>query len=456
MVTDVPGRPQGAHLGAVQGGAPGSVMAEGARRFPAGIQPGHAGLPVAVHLHAAVVVLGAYADFQVLRGKVNAVIPVQGDGRGVDGPQALQGRGSQRAAVFQVLPRLRGEVLRGEARGVAGVVHVHPAARVLLRLHQDIHSGGTLRLAGVKGPLIALQESVLQGFPFPHGLGQKFPLHPLGVHGHISRNGLLVAAGDVPAEAHRGQAVLPAVQVGPRGPGLKGHAAHAELALRVHPVEIDARGAAGGQDHLGAADAQHRVVPKVQALQAAHAPFIRKDAVGQQVFPHPHPPGQDAFFQGLGHVAAGEGPGGGGPAALVVVGLVAHEFPHFVAGKGHPQLHQLEESLGRPRGLAQSQVPVHVLPVQGVGHVLHAVALPARQGELVVGLLVAAGVAGGAVAHVLRHQQHILRPQGGQPVRGVEPRAAGAHHRRQACDFPHGHSLLRAKPPSASSTCPAE
>ena len=40
-------------------------------------------------------------------------------------------------------------------------------------------------------------------------------------------------------------------------------------------------------------------------------------------------------------------------------------------------------------------------------------------------------------------------------VRRVQPRAARADHHRADCAFLHGHSLLRAKPPSASSTCPA-
>ncbi len=170
------------------------------------------------------------------------------------------------------------------------------------------------------------------------------------------------------------------MEVRPRRPRREGHAAHAELAFGIYPVQIDARRATGGQNHLTAAHPQQGMLLGIDAQQAAHAGFIREDAEGQDLFQHGHVPCADAFFEGLGHVAAGQRAHGGGPAANVMVSLVAHKLPHVIAGEGYAQLSQLQEAPGGACGLAQGDVAVHVLPLEGSGHVAHAVALIPGQG----------------------------------------------------------------------------
>ena len=192
--------PQRAHLRAVQRRAAGTIPAKGARRLAAGVQTGDVRLPVRVHRNAAVVVLGAHPYLQHFPLNVNAVAAVQLDGRGVDGPQALDGGGPVRAAVDQILPRFLRQQGQVVARRVVQIIHVHPAAPVLLGLDEDIHPGGALRPARVKGPLVALEEGAVHGLRRAQRVGQEIPRHTVIVDGYIAGQGLLVAAGHVPAE----------------------------------------------------------------------------------------------------------------------------------------------------------------------------------------------------------------------------------------------------------------
>ena len=356
---------------------------------------------------------------------------------GVDGPQARKRRfARQRAAAGQVVPRFGPKGLRRVALRVLPVVEIHPPAQVGLLFDQQINAGGPLRLARVKRPLVPFQEDKVERGGPGQAFGQKLPLGPRLVYRDIARDGLLVAARYVPPEPYRCQPVLPAVQVDPRAARRQRHAGHAELAGRVDAVRINARGAAGGQHDVGAAHGDRRAGAAVQAEQAAHAVFAGQNAENQRVIQHRHAARAHAFFQRFGHVAAGQRPGRGGPAAGVMVGLVADILAHLVGRERHAELHELEEGARRTGGFAQGDVAVHIGAAQRARHLADAVAVVPGERELVIGLFVAARVAGSAAVHALGDEQDLL-PERGQAVGGVEPRAAGADDRRAGDDLFH-------------------
>ena len=87
---------------------------------------------MAVHVDAAVVVLGTDGDFQGLPLQENAVIPIETDGLGVHMAQAVDGGSEEGAGSLQVAIGLGGE--GGEALlqacGVLGIIQIDPAAFV--------------------------------------------------------------------------------------------------------------------------------------------------------------------------------------------------------------------------------------------------------------------------------------------------------------------------------------
>ena len=92
-----------------------------------------------------------------------------------------------------------------------------------------------------------------------------------------------------------------------------------------------------------------------------------------------------------------------------MVCFVADVFAVAVPGKRNPQLRQLEKALGGQCGLAKGNVAVHTLTVkQRLGHFPDAVGVAPGQGQLVVGLLVTAGIPAGAGGALFRNQQNIL------------------------------------------------
>ena len=318
--------------------------------------------------------------------------------------------------------------------GVPAEIQEHPAAQGGFPVDQQVHQRGALHLLGVKGPLVALEEHQLQCPLGPQGFRQELPLPALPVHGDVPGQHLLVGAGDVPAELYRSQAVLPLLQVAPGGAGLQGQAGGTRLAGGIDRAPIGDGRAAGGQHHLAAEE--HRQAPVllgkaafVQSHQPCHAALLhqqphRLEAVqqGDALLPH-------RGLQLFRHDFGGQRPAGGGPLPGVVVGLVAHVFPVAVGGEGHPQVYQLHKGAHRARRLRQGRVPVDAAPGKEVfRQLVDAVLGVGAQGELVIGLLVAACVPGGAHVHPLGEQGDVPPAQVEQGVRGVKARAARAHH----------------------------
>ena len=228
------------------------------------------------------------------------------------------------------------------------------------------------------------------------------------------------------------------MQVDAPAPGSKRHAACAELAFGIDAVGINTRWAACRQHHIRAAHGQQLPRAPRKAQQAAYAVCVRQNMKSKRIIHHRHAARVYAFFQRLGYIAARERPRGGRAAARVVVGLVADIFAHFVCRERHAQLHQLEKGARRAGRLAQRDVAVHIRPAQCARKIAHTVAVIPGKAQLIVGLLVAARIARGAAVHPLGDQQYLL-PQRRKAVGRVQPRAAGADHRRSCYDLTHRH-----------------
>ena len=436
--SDVLRRALRADLAGVERRAARARGAKRARALARGVEALDAGLPVRVHGQAAVVVLRADGDLQPVTRKVDAVAAVKGDGLRVHAAQPLDGRGRERAGALQVLPRRRAHGLGGEPRGVLRVVQIHAPAQLLrLAVNRKVHLGGLRRAGAVKGPLVPLAEDHAQGARrAAQRPGQELPLHALRVHGDIARQDLLIAAREVPAEGRAGDAVLPVVQVAPLRPGQQRGARAPGLGGRIDRPLVDQGRPARAQHHKGRQEERQAVVllPEavhVQREQAVHAPRLHDQAHHLHPVAQARAPLQRAPLQRLGHGAGGERPDGRSAHPGVVVRLVAHEFAVAVRGEGHAQQVELQERARRSRRLAQRGIAVHAAAREQVArHLAGAVRRAGGQGELVIGLLVAARVARGARLPPLGHEADVRHAVGAEPVRGVVPGAARAHHER--------------------------
>ena len=130
----------------------------------------------------------------------------------------------------------------------------------------------------------------------------------------------------------------------------------------------------------------------------------------------------------LGHQAGGQRAAGGGALARVVVGLVADVLAEGVVGEGDAEIDQLVEAARAHGGLDERDVAVHgAAGEERFGHAADGVGFAPGEGELVVGLLVRAGVARRSHVHALGDDGDVLLSQRNERVGGVVPGASGAH-----------------------------
>ena len=447
------GGAEATHLSGVQRTSAGAVHAEGTRGLTRAVQSLQLGLPASVHRHAAVAMLGADGDLQVLGVQVNAVVGVQLDGTHIHLLQPLQGRAEQSPRALQVGVGLGGQNREAvfQTLRVAGEIQVDPIAPLDLGGHQQIHLGGALHLAGVEGPLVALEEDESQGL-LPQGVVQEFPLASPGIHRYVARKHLLVRARQVPTELGAGQTVLPLLHVGEGHPRVNGQARGAVLALGVHGVLVDPRRAACAKDHVLAGD------DGACSRDGGHTSHARHGLVVVEDLDHPlkindlNSLAEAGLFQGLGHVLGGQGAAGGGAGTGIVIRLVPRVLTELVGGEGHAQLHQPQKAAGRVGRLAEGMLTHDAAAtVQGVRHFADAIPVRAAKGELVVGLLVAARVAGGAHVPPLGHNGDIRHAEIEELVGGVVARTARTDDEGVVSLF---HSFLMCMPPSRMKDCP--
>ena len=332
--------------------------------------------------------------------------------------QTLNGRSKTGTGTGQVVQGFRVQLLEAEIAvyGIGAVVQVDLSALAAFQIDQNVNDGAAgSDFPHVEGPLVALQKQLAQHFAGGgEEIHQEFPgIAAVRLRGVYPGKHLHIGTGDVPPGAGRGETVLPLGQILALDTGLQRQTRRAELAGGIYAVGVDTGGAAGGVHHVFAPNQQiavfRRLRLRVQAEKTQHPFSVADDLDYLGVVQHGDALGGDRRFQLFRHLLAGVGADAGGTAAGVMVCFVADVFAVAVPGEGNPQLCQLEKALGGQCGLAKGNVAVHTLAVkQRFGHFPDAVGVAPGQGQLVVGLLVTAGIPAGAGGALFRNQKNIL------------------------------------------------
>ncbi len=387
--------------------------------------------------------LGADGDLDGLGRQIDALVREARDGAGVHLAQALEGGGAGGAAARQVVARLRAEAHGIPAAGVAAEVEEDAApADGGLAPDEQVDQRGAAREGAVRveGPLVALEEEpVGRGGVRAEGLRQEGRGRATGGRADQARHRLQVGARDVPARPERREAVLRFGQVAREGARLERQADGAGVPLGIDAVAVEAaRPPDGQQGVLGEVDfGTARVVEGQEAGAAARSAGSRvrqgQQRDGDAALVDWQAQAPQLGGQCAAHVAARVGAGRGGALPRVVVGLVADELAVAVARKGHAEVDEVEEGARRAGGLGQREVAVHGAAGREVGgHRARRVGCRAAEPELVVGLLVAASVDGGAGREALGDDEHVVQPAAPRLERRVQAGCAAARHQRVA------------------------
>ena len=305
-----------------------------------------------------------------------------------------------------------------------------PALHHRLDVDQNIHNRRAAgHLARVEGPLVALEEDHRIHLAhrveiFRHKLTRVGDA--IRFRADEARNHLHIRAGDVPAELDRRHAVLRLRQA------LRLRARQQRQANRagMH-VGIDAglvqtaRPAHGEDDVFREVGFQILVGIERERADNAFGPvFVYRQklhhisflAHGDVQLPH-------AANQRPAHLPRGVRPDGRGALAWIVIRLVADELPVSIAGERHAQVHQMDERPRRQTRFDERQVAVHAAALEvRLRHHLRRIGILTAQRELVVRLLVAAGVDRRALVQPLADDEHVFHAVGAQLHRGVQPR----------------------------------
>ena len=214
------------------------------------------------------------------------------------------------------------------------------------------------------------------------------------------------------------------------------------LTLGVNGALVHARGAAGGKHDMTAGKGQNLTRFGGYAGNTRDTRVVGEDLDHSAVVDDLHALAQHRALQRLGHIAGGQRPTGGGAGARIVIGLVACVFAVFVGGKGHAQLHQVHEAACGIGGLTKGMLAHDAAArIKGLGQLSHAVTVRAGEGELIISLLVAARIAGGAHQPPLGDDGNIPHAEVVKAIGGAVAGAARADdqgmivllHRRLIC-----------------------
>ena len=216
------------------------------------------------------------------------------------------------------------------------------------------------------------------------------------------------------------------------GPGLQREADGPGVAAGIDAAPVEAAGAADGEDDVVREDGlEARHVGGGVREDGADGGAVRDEELDRDaVLHHLDAAPEDLARQGGAHVARGVGAGARGAADGGMVGLVADVAAEGVVREADAKRDELREGDGRKRGLDEGDVAVD--GAAGGDFARHEdgrVGLGAVQGELVVGLLVAARVGRRAAGEPLGVNRGAdaerVEPHGRREARG-----AGADHER--------------------------
>ena len=102
-------------------------------------------------------------------------------------------------------------------------------------------------------------------------------------------------------------------------------------------------------------------------------------------------------LQRLGHVFGGQRPAGGGTGTGIMIGLISGVLAVFVTWEGYAKLNEIHKGAYGIRRLRHGVLAHDAASlVEGTRHFTDTVAVAARKGQLIISLLVASRVTGGA------------------------------------------------------------
>ena len=121
-----------------------------------------------------------------------------------------------------------------------------------------------------------------------------------------------------------------------------------------------------------------------------------------------NPLGKHRPLQSLGHIFGGQRTAGGRSGRFVVVGLIADVFAVFVHRKRNAEPDELKKAPCGKRRIRQRNIAVHGAAAhERFRHIVNAVLHTARKIELIVGLLIRAGVSRRSHHSALRDDEHV-------------------------------------------------
>ncbi len=386
-------RAQRAHLPGVQRRSARALDAVRARQLADDEEVRHRRFPPPVHGESAVAVLIADADLQRLRPQVRAQLAVEVDAGRVHVRQPFDGRRLHGAGPLEVGERLIAERVDAERLqpvrrpGVLAEVHedAAPAPHHLV-LHQDVDERGTGPgdLLRIEGPLVAFQEDVggQRGHRVEPRVEELAHVAAGPVRAEVTRDGLLVRAGQVPARLERGQAELGLCQVVCGGARLQQRGVGPHLPLRVDRHLVQLARPAARRDHVRAVEQHQAMVVRLltghvgaeQAARATVAALLADDGQQVVVLEDRDAAARQLRQQLAHHEARRPGPGRRAALARVQVRLVADETAALVVRERDAQVDQVVEAAQRVLRLGQRHVPVHASAGhEGLGEVVRRV-----------------------------------------------------------------------------------
>ena len=207
--------------------------------------------------------------------------------------------------------------------------------------------------------------------------------------------------------------------------------------MREDAVCVEHRRAAGGVNHIRATDEKQRGVCSVPvAIAPEHQEADHLVIVHDQIDHAAFRDDRDALLlrlllQRFDHGTRGIRAHGGGPLPRIMIGLVTYELAVLIAREWDADIAQVQEGPCRQRRLGKRVVTVHrTAGEQRAGHLAHRVRLRARQCQLVIGLLVRAGVTRGTRLGLVGHDDDIVLTEFDKPGGGTEASRTSSNNDR--------------------------
>ena len=343
--------------------------------------------------------------------------------------------------VFQDVDGERLHVFGG--RWIAHEINENAAAGGDFAMDGDVDDGGAaiLEPCGVEWPLVSFQENV--GGHGRHVVEivmeeEAFVGDAVCIRREIVWNNLLVCSREIPTEFCGGEAELELCKIISGGSCFEGEAVGANLTMRPDGYFVKlARSASCENDIRRVEDGEAIVrLPEIffiQAEQANDTLFAVRRLVCQQRYGGMSVKDGGAvtlnFFQeAFEHVMGGFRAGGCGALARIMVGLVSDVCAEGVVRERDADAAEIKEGRSGAEGFHIGCIAMHHAALEErFGEIHGAVWLVSENAELVVSLLVRAGIVGSAVAKAIYDDGNVFHAELLQTQGAFEPGGSRAY-----------------------------